>query len=118
MRDQGRVLVLQAGDQAEVDAEPVGEVDEVHPDLPVRGGDRVDQAVGDPVVETADPGVDHDLLVGRDDVKADLKDDSGRTPLSWAVRNGHEAVVMLLLGRDDNIYDQMPLSWAVRCLFP
>ena len=33
--------------------------------------------------------------------EVDLKDDSGRTPLSWAAETGHEAVVRLLLERDD-----------------
>lgn len=36
------------------------------------------------------------LLVARDDVKADSKDNDGQTPLSWAVQRGHEAVVKLL----------------------
>jgi ankyrin repeat protein len=36
------------------------------------------------------------LLVERDDVEADSKDNDGRTPLSWAVAGGHEAVVQLL----------------------
>ena len=48
----------------------------------------------------------------------ELKDESNRTPLSWAVEHGHEAVVRLLIGRDDvniNAKDKdgwTPLSWA------
>ena len=41
------------------------------------------------------------LLVERDDVEADSKDDGGWTPLSLAAWNGHEAVVKLLVERDD-----------------
>jgi ankyrin repeat protein len=48
----------------------------------------------------------------------DSKDSSGRTPLSWAAGQGHEAVVRLLLatgGVDPDSKDglgQTPLSWA------
>ncbi|TGJ80228.1 hypothetical protein E0Z10_g8546 [Xylaria hypoxylon] len=50
---------------------------------------------------------------------ADVRDNDGRTPLSWAAENGHEAVVRLLLatkGVDpdskDLEYSRTPLSWA------
>jgi len=36
------------------------------------------------------------LLLERDDVAADSKDNDGRTPLSSAAAEGHEAVVKLL----------------------
>jgi ankyrin repeat protein len=37
------------------------------------------------------------VLLARDDVDPESKDNYGRTPLSWAAGNGHEAVVKLLL---------------------
>jgi ankyrin repeat protein len=56
------------------------------------------------------------LLKNRHDL--DSKDTHGRTPLTWAVGNGHEAVVKLLLEKgaeletkDNN--GRTPLSWAV-----
>ena len=58
------------------------------------------------------------LLVKRDDVAADSKDDIGRTPLSCAAGTGCEAVVKLLVKRDDvaaNSKDsdgRTSLSWA------
>jgi ankyrin repeat protein len=41
------------------------------------------------------------LLVKRDDVEVDSKDDCGQTPLSLAAVGGQEAVVQLLAERDD-----------------
>ena len=58
------------------------------------------------------------LLLSRDDVIADSRDNRGRTPLSWAAERGQEIVVRLLLSRDDVTADfrdtsgQTPLSWA------
>jgi ankyrin repeat protein len=36
------------------------------------------------------------LLLEKDGVDLDSKDEDGRTPLSWAAKNGHEAVMKLL----------------------
>jgi hypothetical protein len=61
------------------------------------------------------------LLVEREDVEADSKDNHNQTPLSWAAENGHEAVVRLLVEREDveadskdMIYGRTPLSWAAK----
>jgi ankyrin repeat protein len=54
----------------------------------------------------------------KDGNKLDSKDDRGRTPLSWVAAQGHEAVVKLLVERDDVPADskdrdgRTPLSWA------
>jgi ankyrin repeat protein len=40
-------------------------------------------------------------LLARADVEVNSKDRYGRTPLSWAAGNGHEAVIRLLLARAD-----------------
>ena len=60
------------------------------------------------------------LLVGRDDVEVDSKDDHfGWTPLSYAAHNGHEVVVRLLLEKGAELESkdrfgsgQTLLSWA------
>jgi hypothetical protein len=55
---------------------------------------------------------------GDSNIKADSKDKYGRTPLSWAAWEGHEAVVRLLIERDDveadskDKYGRTPLLWA------
>ncbi|RYP68349.1 hypothetical protein DL771_006735 [Monosporascus sp. 5C6A] len=56
---------------------------------------------------------------GKDNmISVNSKDNSGRTPLWWAAAKGHEAVVKLLIERDDVEADskdesgQTPLSWA------
>ncbi|KAH0538139.1 hypothetical protein FGG08_005247 [Glutinoglossum americanum] len=56
----------------------------------------------------------------KDKPDVDSKDEYGWTPLSWAAKNGHEAVVKLLLdtGKVDvdlkDRYGRTPLSWAAR----
>ena len=49
----------------------------------------------------------------------DVKDSYGRTPLSWAAENGHEAVVKLLLEKSAELESKdhhgwTPLLWAAR----
>jgi ankyrin repeat protein len=42
------------------------------------------------------------LLLDKDGVDPDSKDNKyGRTPLSWAARNGHEVLVKLLQSQDN-----------------
>jgi hypothetical protein len=59
------------------------------------------------------------ILLEEPDVNIDAKDNSGRTPLSWAAGGGHEAVVKLLLATGnadvnskDRVDGRTPLSWA------
>jgi ankyrin repeat protein len=43
------------------------------------------------------------LLLDTGKVEADSKDKNSRTPLFWAVENGHEAVVKLLLKKGSEV---------------
>lgn len=58
------------------------------------------------------------LLVERDDVEADSKDEGGRTPLLWAAEEGHDAWARLLVEREDveadskSLCSRTPLSYA------
>ena len=64
------------------------------------------------------------LLLERQDVEPDSKDNHGRTPLSWAaqkrVQKSQEAIVRLLLERQEVEPDskdnsgRTPLSWAAQ----
>ena len=60
------------------------------------------------------------VLLATGGVDPDSKDNCGRTPLSWAAQNGHEAVVKLLLATDGVDWDskdkwgQTPLSRAAK----
>jgi hypothetical protein len=59
------------------------------------------------------------LLVKRDDVEADSKDEGGRKPLSWVAEESYDAVVWLLVEREDvkadskSLCSRTPLSYAV-----
>jgi len=56
------------------------------------------------------------LLLTKDGVDPDSKDNTDRTPLWWAARSGREAVVKLLLAKDGvdpdskDKYGRTPLS--------
>jgi ankyrin repeat protein len=59
------------------------------------------------------------LLLATDGVDVDLKNNDGWTPLQLATRNGHEAVVKLLLEKGAELeskdnYGQTPLSYATK----
>ena len=45
------------------------------------------------------------MLLARKDIAAELLDDRGRTPLSYAAKSGHDALVILLLQRPDVVPD-------------
>ena len=53
------------------------------------------------------------LLLAKDGVDPDSKDtEYGRTPLSWAAENGHEAVVKLLLNSRADIDAEDNYGWT------
>lgn len=59
------------------------------------------------------------FLLNTGEVDVDLKDDHGRTPLSWAAENGHKTIVTMLLNTSrfdvdskDTVHGRTPLSWA------
>ena len=60
------------------------------------------------------------LLIETGKVDVDSKDNHNQTPLSWAAKRGHEAVVKLLVetGKADvdskDNCNQTPLSWAAK----
>ncbi|RFU23836.1 hypothetical protein B7463_g12501, partial [Scytalidium lignicola] len=59
-----------------------------------------------------------ELLLAKDDVDINSKDNDGQSPLTWAVQNEHEAIIELLLAKNDvdvNSKDnngRTPLSFA------
>ena len=53
------------------------------------------------------------LLKNRHD--PDIKDTYGRTPLSWAAENGHEAVVKLLLEKGAELESKDNVLVGRRC---
>lgn len=59
-----------------------------------------------------------EILFERSDVAPDKPDEHSQTPLSWAVCNGNEDVVKILLGQDDinpskrDKQGLTPLCWA------
>ncbi len=60
-------------------------------------------------------------LLESDTIDINLRDETGQTPLQWAIRQRHEAVVRLLLEKGANFEakdhygdSQIPLMWAAR----
>jgi ankyrin repeat protein len=62
------------------------------------------------------------LLLATGKANVDSKDNTGRTPLSWAAENGYEAVIKLLLATGKASVDsknnsgRTPISWAAKNL--
>jgi ankyrin repeat protein len=60
-------------------------------------------------------------LLNTNKVEIDIKDNNNQTPMGWAARNGHDAIVKLLLDTEtvdvnlkDTEYGLTPLSWVAR----
>lgn len=55
-----------------------------------------------------------ELIIGDDDLQLDYEDENGKTPLSWAVEEGHASVVQLLLEKGVEVNSDTLLRQAIR----
>lgn len=56
------------------------------------------------------------MLLSTGEVDVNAKDNSGRTPLSWAAERGHEAIVQLLLSDHLKGFLDLRIAPAARSL--